>query len=121
MGMKLLILDDNHLILKALARVYTAEGFDVTTTDSVQDAVDKVRTHEFDALLSDWNLFRATAERAVREAMFAGLPVIIHTGDSNQESLDFFRDEGVPVLSKPSDAQRTAQWFRDQAENRPTS
>lgn len=52
-GEKILIVDDDALVLKSLARVLEREGYQTTTADSGKKAIELVSKENFDLVMSD--------------------------------------------------------------------
>jgi len=50
---KILVVDDEESLLKTISKVLTKEGYEVTTTNSSRDALDKVKSTFFDLILLD--------------------------------------------------------------------
>jgi two-component system response regulator PilR (NtrC family) len=56
LGKRILFVDDEAGIRLTLAHILGKYGFRVTAVASVDDAMKEIKTHKFDALLSDLNL-----------------------------------------------------------------
>jgi formate/nitrite transporter len=54
MAEKMLIIDDDEIVLKACRRVFENEGFEVTTTANPQEGLSMVLARAFDVVLVDW-------------------------------------------------------------------
>jgi formate/nitrite transporter len=54
MAEKMLIIDDDEIILKSCRRIFEKEGFQVTTTPNPQEGLDLTSTKSFDVVLVDW-------------------------------------------------------------------
>ena len=53
MGKKILVVDDDELVLIALETLLVPSGYDVTTASSGQDALEKLNQGTFDLLMLD--------------------------------------------------------------------
>src|SRR5580658_5300208 len=53
---KLLFVDDDDALRRALGAVLTHHGFDLTAVSSVPEALELISTRKFDVLLSDLNI-----------------------------------------------------------------
>ena len=53
---KILLVDDNEILLVSLARVLEHNDFDVTMASTVSAALKHVTTEQFDVLLSDLHM-----------------------------------------------------------------
>jgi formate/nitrite transporter len=54
MAEKMLIIDDEEIVLKSCRKIFEAEGFEVTTTTSPQEGLKLVSDVSFDVILCDW-------------------------------------------------------------------
>jgi formate/nitrite transporter len=54
MAEKMLIIDDEEIVLKSCRKIFEAEGFDVVTTISPQEGLKLVSDQSFDVILVDW-------------------------------------------------------------------
>ncbi|MGA2467453.1 MAG: formate/nitrite family transporter [Thermodesulfobacteriota bacterium] len=54
MAEKMLIIDDEEIVLKSCRKIFEAEGFDVVTTASPQEGLKLASDSHFDVILIDW-------------------------------------------------------------------
>ena len=54
MAEKMLIIDDEEIVLKSCRKIFEAEGFDVVTTASPQEGLKLASDSHFDVILVDW-------------------------------------------------------------------
>jgi formate/nitrite transporter len=54
MAEKMLIIDDEEIVLRSCRKIFEAEGFDVVTTTSPQEGLKLVSESSFDVILVDW-------------------------------------------------------------------
>jgi formate transporter len=54
MAEKMLIIDDDEIVLKSCRKIFESEGFEVTTTDKPQEGLNLVTEKSFDVILVDW-------------------------------------------------------------------
>jgi len=54
MAEKMLIIDDEEIVLKSCRKIFEAEGFDVVTTANPQEGLKLVSEKSFDVILVDW-------------------------------------------------------------------
>jgi formate/nitrite transporter len=54
MAEKMLIIDDEEIVLKSCRKIFEAEGFDVTTTNSPQEGLRLTTESPYDVILVDW-------------------------------------------------------------------
>ena len=55
-GKRMLMVDDEEIVLESCRRIFQREGFDVTATKSARDALERVATTRFDVILCDWKM-----------------------------------------------------------------
>jgi len=103
-----LIIDDNPSMLRALDKVLTGEGADVTSASWAGDAIEilTARRKKVDLVITDLRmpiLTGITVVYAIHE-VFPGLPVIVLTafGSANVKS-ECLRQGAVAFLEKPLD------------------
>ena len=56
MAEKMLIVDDDELVLTSCRKIFEAEGFAVTTTQNSREGLSLAATQAFDVILVDWKL-----------------------------------------------------------------
>jgi DNA-binding NtrC family response regulator len=54
MAEKMLIIDDEEIVLKSCRKIFEAEGFEVVTTTNPQEGLKLVSEKSFDVILVDW-------------------------------------------------------------------
>ena len=64
---RILLVDDNRSLVEALADVFEAKGYDVTSAYDGAQAVDKVRGAEFDCILMDIRMPKLSGVDAFKE------------------------------------------------------
>jgi two-component system NtrC family sensor kinase len=114
---RILIVDDEEVILELLGAILQAEGHEVDTARNGRVAIEKVKAGHFDLIISDlkmpdlggqglWESIRAIDPDLSRRMIFS-------TGDTvNPTTLAFFRKAGNPVLSKPFRIEEVDQTIR---------
>lgn len=50
---QILLIDDDELVLKSLGKLLRSQGYRVETATSGKEAIEKVKTNEFDLIVSD--------------------------------------------------------------------
>ncbi len=56
MAEKMLVIDDEDIVLESCRKIFTAEGFDVVTTNSPQEGLKLISDSSFDVVLCDWKM-----------------------------------------------------------------
>jgi formate transporter len=54
MAEKMLVIDDDEIVLRSCRRIFETEGFEVTTTGNPQEGLNLVTEKAFDVILVDW-------------------------------------------------------------------
>lgn len=119
MTRRILLIDDDPLILKSFRRLLTQEGYEVTPTSSYQQAFTATEAEDFDLVLSDIRMPGKNGVETVSEIQSklieSGrkyLPIIFITGyaeDSTQLHANFLGE----VLHKPVNNQKLLIAIRD--------
>lgn len=53
---KMLIIDDEELVLESCRKIFSAQGFDIVTTTNPQEGLDIAAGSKFDVILCDWKM-----------------------------------------------------------------
>ena len=114
MNKKILVVDDESSIRKALSKVLQAEDYEVVTAESGEEAIEKFQSDKIDLLLLDLGL--PVKDGWDTLAWLAGvnplLPIIIITGRFKQRELA--EKAGADALmDKPLDVPRLLQTVRE--------
>jgi DNA-binding NtrC family response regulator len=56
MAQRMLVIDDEELVLASCRKVFEAEGFEVVTTTSPEEGLRLASTFAFDVILCDWKM-----------------------------------------------------------------
>lgn len=119
MNKKILVIDDDDLVLKSFQSLLKKAGYDVITADCYDDALVKFNTTTFDLVLSDIRMPGKNGVEAVTDIQSnlirAGkkdLPIIFITGYS-KESIQLNASFLGEVLSKPIDSEHLLLTIRD--------
>ncbi len=56
MAEKMLIIDDEEIVLKSCRKIFEAEGFEVSTTTAPHEGLELVSEKSFDVVLVDWSM-----------------------------------------------------------------
>ena len=108
---RLLIVDDDEMVLSGLAATLEAEGYRVDTAPSGRIALERMEAHPFDLVLTDLvmedtdglALLRQVAER------WSNVPVVVLTGHGTAASaLDAVRNGAADFIQKPAKSDEIA-------------
>jgi two-component system NtrC family sensor kinase len=114
---RILVVDDEEVILELLGAILKAEGHEVDTARNGRVAIEKIKAGHYDLIISDlkmpdlggqglWESVRAIDPDLSRRMIFS-------TGDTvNPTTLAFFRKAGNQVLSKPFRIEEVDQTIR---------
>lgn len=100
----LLIVDDEEIALKNLARVMSRAGYDVTTTQSGNDALALIQAQPFDILLTDLRMEGVDGMQLLKtcRARYPDTEVIMITGYATTETAVAAMKEGAfYYIAKP--------------------
>jgi EAL domain-containing protein (putative c-di-GMP-specific phosphodiesterase class I)/FixJ family two-component response regulator len=107
-GARILLIDDEHLILKALARILGSAGHRVVTANDGETALKLIEAEEYDVVFTDLHMPGINGMeliRTIRETQ-RDVPVVILTGNPHVESaMEAVEFGALRYLSKPVDAQ----------------
>lgn len=103
---RVLVVDDERLLLRAFQRVLTRAGYAVTTTASPRRALELIRSEPFDVIVSDVRMPDMDGVELLRHirAHDEELPVVFVTGEPTMETAIQALEHGaVRYLRKPVD------------------
>lgn len=101
---RILIADDEHVVLSTLSGLLEVRGFACTCVRSGTEVVAQLRAGEFDVLISDLHMPGNEGLSLIEEvpALVAGLPVVVLTGNPTVETAArAIRLPVVAYLTKP--------------------
>jgi CheY-like chemotaxis protein len=98
-GRRILVVEDETMILMMIEAMLTDLGASVTAAATVERALAMIEAQAFDAAMLDMNL-NGDRSHSVAEALVArGVPFVYCTGDNGHRFGDVHQDK--PVLKKP--------------------
>ena len=103
---KLLIVDDDNLILDCFHYAFPPDQVAVTTATSVAEAMSLFRQHSFDAVVTDIRLTDSSGLQLLQElqSLDGRIPVILMTGHGTAKTaIDAMRNGAIEYLLKPLD------------------
>ena len=102
--MTILVVDDDVIVIKSCRRILEAEGFEVTTVASADEALEKIKIYDFDLLLMDVKMPKHDGiflMRGIKEN-WPDIPIIVMSGYPTPETIaDVFRLGAVQFIPKP--------------------
>jgi DNA-binding response OmpR family regulator len=114
---KILIVEDDEKINRVLTLQLRLEGYEVETSFSGEECLNKVKSFQphlliLDYLLPDCRGFEIV-EKLRSDRRFALLPLILLTGiDEDQLELEVNPEEGIHLLAKPFESGDLLQLIR---------
>jgi len=94
MARKMLVIDDDQVVLSSCLRIFEDEGFDVVTTTSPEEGLSLVLDTYFDAILCDWMM-----------PGLDGMEVITRLGDTSPGSA-VVMISGYPSIGRATEAMK---------------
>lgn len=103
---RVLLVDDEPVILHSVGRFLSASGYDVETSASGHEAIAALRSGTYDAVVSDLRMPELSGEEffATVKVEFPAMAsrIVFTSGDMMREtSREFVRESGCPYLQKP--------------------
>jgi signal transduction histidine kinase len=105
---RVLLVDDHHDTCLGMKRMLERRGYQITIAHSAEQAVEKVRTQEFDLLISDIGLPDRSGYELMREVRLnKPLPGIALSGFGSEQDVNQAREAGFAEhLTKPINFER---------------
>ena len=102
--MKILVVDDDAIVIKSCRRILEAEGFEVTSVPSADEALEKIKYYEFDLLLMDVKMPKHDGIFLMREIKknWPDIPIIVMSGYPTPETIaDVVKLGATQFIPKP--------------------
>jgi DNA-binding NtrC family response regulator len=86
---KILVVDDDAIVIKSCKRILEAEGFEVSTVPGADDALEAIKNYDFDLLLIDVKMPKRDGMYLMREVKKSRpeVPIIIMSGYPTPETI----------------------------------
>jgi len=102
MSPRLLILEDEPMILMDLTFAAEDQGFTVLSARNCDEAIQLIETHQISAGILDVNLgSQETCEKVARRLKDIEVPFFLHTGDLDRHG-ELLERLGARVIAKPA-------------------
>ena len=101
---KILIVDDEQVVLDSCRKVLAAEGFEVFLASSAVEALEAMKTDEFSLLLVDVKMPEHDGMYLIRELNehWLGTPVMVMSGYHTAQTIEEAKQRGaVSFIYKP--------------------
>ncbi len=111
MGKRVLVIDDEKVMLRLVRAILTRAGYEVATTESIEEALDLLRDQSFDLITCDLMLPGISGldflQMMQTGAVQPRVPVVVVTAAGFQSELEQARSLGAAhVLNKPFTSQQ---------------
>jgi chemosensory pili system protein ChpA (sensor histidine kinase/response regulator) len=116
-SLRLLLVDDSVSVRKVVSKMLTRAGYDVTTANDGQDALETLRQSTFDVVLTDLEMPRLNGyellEDIRRRFDAATLPVVVMTTRAGEKHMNLAFELGANnYLTKPVDESKLLNFLR---------
>ena len=91
---KMLVIDDEKIVLESCRRIFAQEGFDVVTTDDPQEGLGLISGSPFDVVLCDWKM-----------PGFDGMDVVAEIDQRSPDSV-VVMISGYPTVGRATEAMK---------------
>jgi DNA-binding NtrC family response regulator len=87
--MKILVVDDDAIVIKSCKRILEAEGFEVSTVSSAGEALEAIKKYNFDLLLIDVKMPKHDGLYLMREIKkeLSEVPILVMSGYPTPETI----------------------------------
>ncbi len=102
--MKILIIDDEHIVLNSCKRVLEAEGCTVTLATSADKAIEAMKEDQFSLILMDIKMPGRDGLSLMREvkARWPEIPVIVMSGYATTDTVrEVSKTDAATFIAKP--------------------
>jgi DNA-binding NtrC family response regulator len=121
--MKILVVDDDAIVIKSCRRILEAEGFEVSTVPGADKALEAMKTSDFDLLLVDVKMPKRDGMYLMREIKknWPEIPTIIMSGYPTPETIaEVLRLGATLFIPKPFKPDELMKSVRQVLKNVPT-
>jgi len=120
---RVLVVDDHHDTCTGMKRMLERRGYEITLAHSAEQAVEKVRTQDFDLLISDIGLPDRSGYELMREVRSSkALPGIALSGFGTEQDVNEARAAGFSEhLTKPINFERLEEAVRNLLDPEPAT
>jgi len=104
--MRILTVDDEHLILRIIKDILSDEGYEVETAPDCESAIKTLKKKDFDAVLTDIRMPDKDGVQVLKEirSFNPNIPVIFMTGFASLESaMEAVKNGAFDYITKPLD------------------
>lgn len=120
--MKILVVDDDAIVIKSCRRILEAEGFEVSSVPSADKALEALKSYDFDLLLIDVKMPKHDGMYLMREIKknWPEIPIIIMSGYPTPETIaDVLKLGATLFIPKPFKPDELVKSVRQALKNVP--
>jgi len=120
--MKILVVDDDAIVIKSCRRILEAEGFEVSSVPSADKALEELKSYDFDLLLIDVKMPKHDGMYLMREIKknWPEIPIIIMSGYPTPETIaEVLRLGATLFIPKPFKPDELVKSVRQALKNVP--
>ena len=120
--MKILVVDDDAIVIKSCRRILEAEGFEVSTVPGADQALEAIKNSDFDLLLIDVKMPKHDGMYLMREIKknWPEIPIIIMSGYPTPETIaDVLKLGATLFIPKPFKPDELVKSVRQALKNVP--
>jgi DNA-binding NtrC family response regulator len=102
--MKILVVDDDVIVIISCRRILESEGYEVTTVPGAEEALEIMRKHNFGLLLVDVKMPKHDGLFLLREVRkdLPDIPIVVMSGYPTQETIaDVMKAGATSFIPKP--------------------
>ena len=102
--MKILVVDDDAIVIKSCKRILEAEALEVSTVPSADEALEMIKKYEFDLLLIDVKMPKHDGMFLMREILkvIPDMPIVVMSGYPTPETVsDVLKLGATQFIPKP--------------------
>ncbi len=107
MPQKILVVDDDHGVVRLVSKVLISKGFDVSSVDNGLDALVKIKKEKFDLIVLDVMMPEINGYDVCYQLRFnkdfGHIPIILVTSREKELEDDLAEREDIEYLQKPVD------------------
>jgi two-component system response regulator PilR (NtrC family) len=119
---RILLIDDEEIVLKSLAVLLSSEGYEVIALRDSSEAADRIRSETFDLIISDIQMTPVSGMDLLRLArkVRPDTPVIMVSAYTSEGAMQESRDQGaVAYVRKPFRVREVLDAVRNALPNPP--
>lgn len=98
---RILIVDDEPLLLELVGKILTAAGYEVTQTVSPHEALRLIEHTDFSLVVSDVRMPTLSGPDLTRRMRFENAPKVLFMSGASSRSIDELTRSGASFLKKP--------------------